>query len=390
MSNEGTMNVSGDAGRGVHWGGGDGKGNGGGNGRDKGQSGSTGKQNVVSSELKKAGDSLARASGLKPEEFSFYFIEEGRVMGVSSIATVGVGEDISAAVVDLGPVPQSLLNSKGNSGKNDINDKYSLSSVYTGNITDARIAELKKIIADNALWANSKQAGRRITKARQATRMAKAELAIANLARQKQAEEKAKNEKDALNKTSELISDLGEKISTHLGRTYQSLANEIAQDIKNFQGKKIRGFNDAMKSLNKITANPAMKINKADKDAIVNAWRHVNANDMANKLGNLSKAFKTADVVMKVEKVRQKSILGYETGDWGPLMLEVESWVISGLAASLALGIFSATLGNVLLAAGVPAVAIGIMGIMLAGYIGSLIDDNFVNRLNNEVIRIAH
>lgn len=144
-----------------------------------------------------------------------------------------------------------------------------------------------------------------------------------------------------------------------------------------------------MKSLNKITANPAMKINKADKDAIVNAWRHVNANDMANKLGNLSKAFKTADVVMKVEKVRQKSILGYETGDWGPLMLEVESWVISGLAASLALGLFAAIL-SLLPISGLPLAAITIVGIITVGFLASKIDDKVVDKINNEIIRPAH
>ncbi|MBA1021801.1 hypothetical protein H0O46_23990, partial [Escherichia coli] len=85
--------------------------------------------------------------------------------------------------------------------------------------------------------------------------------------------------------------------------------------------------------------------NRADSDALANVWRSIDAQDMANKLGNISKAFKFADVVMKVEKVREKSIEGYETGNWGPLMLEVESWVLSGIASAVALGVFSATLG---------------------------------------------
>ncbi|MCV5934676.1 colicin-like pore-forming protein, partial [Escherichia coli] len=85
-------------------------------------------------------------------------------------------------------------------------------------------------------------------------------------------------------------------------------------------------------------SNPGFKFNRADSDALANVWRSIDAQDMANKLGNISKAFKFADVVMKVEKVREKSIEGYETGNWGPLMLEVESWVLSGIASAVALG----------------------------------------------------
>ncbi|XJL86262.1 hypothetical protein AB2F00_25150 (plasmid) [Escherichia coli] len=39
---------------------------------------------------------------------------------------------------------------------------------------------------------------------------------------------------------------------------------------------------------------------------------------MANKIGNLGKAFKVADLAIKVEKIREKSIEGYNTGNWGP------------------------------------------------------------------------
>ncbi|ECN9876269.1 colicin-A, partial [Salmonella enterica subsp. enterica serovar Enteritidis] len=198
------------------------------------------------------------------------------------------------------------------------------------------------------------------------------------------------NEKEVLAKTSELIISMGDKVGEYLGVKYKALAKEIAGEIKNFQGKKIRSYDDAMASLNKITSNPAMKINQADRDALVNAWKHVDAQDMANKLGNLSKAFKVADVVMKIEKIREKSIEGYETGNWGPLMLEVESWVLSGIASAVALGVFSATLGVYALSLGAPAIAVGIVGILLAAVVGALIDDKFADALNNEIIKPAH
>lgn len=196
-------------------------------------------------------------------------------------------------------------------------------------------------------------------------------------------------QRQVLEKTSELITDVGEKIGTYLGDKYKEVAREIAGDIKNFQGKTIRSFDDAMKSLNKITSNPAMNINQADRDALVNAWQHVDVQDMANKLGNISTAFKAADTIMKIEKVRENSIVGYQTGDWGPLMREVESWALSGMFAGVAMGVFGAALGALPIS-GLALTAITITGILTISYLASKIDDNIVNKINNEIIKPAH
>lgn len=252
-------------------------------------------------------------------------------------------------------------------------------------------ARNEKSAADAALSAATEQ---RL----QAESALRAAAEAAEKARQRQAEEaerqrqamevaeKAKDEWEVLEKTSELIAGMGDKIGEHLGDKYKSIAKDIADNIKNFQGRSLRSFDDAMASLNKITANPAMKINQADRDVLVNAWKHVDAQDMANKLGNLSKAFKVADVVMKVEKVREKSIEGYETGNWGPLMLEVESWVLSGMASAVALGIFGGIVSTFLVAGSLPATVAMIGGIITISYLASLIDAEVAEKINDEVI----
>lgn len=199
-----------------------------------------------------------------------------------------------------------------------------------------------------------------------------------------------RNELDVLEKASELIVTMGDKVGEYLGVKYKALAKEIADEIKNFQGRTIRSYDDAMASLNEILSNPGMKVYKGDKDALVNAWRQVNAQDMANKLGYMNRAFKVADLVMKVEKVREKSIEGYDTGDWGPLMLEVESWVLSGLTASVAISLFSGVVSTFLVASSLPATALMIAGIMVISYLSSFIDANVVDELNREVIPLAH
>lgn len=197
-------------------------------------------------------------------------------------------------------------------------------------------------------------------------------------------------EGEVLKNTSEIIISVGDKAGAYLGDKYKALSREIASNIQNFQGKRIRSYEQAMASMNKLMANPNMKINAADKTAIINAWKSFNADDMGNKFAALGKTFKLADYALKANNVREKSIEGYNTGNWGPLMREVESWVVSGLTSAVALAVFSATLGAMLVAAGVSATVVGIIGIIIAGLVSAFIDDKFINRLNNEIVRPAY
>lgn len=263
--------------------------------------------------------------------------------------------------------------------ESDIN---ALKTQLSGLTAKKQQAERNKAAAEKA---KSDAATKAATEKAAAEAKAKAEAEKAR----KEAEEKARDEKEALTKTSELIADMGDKIGEHLGDKYKAVAKEIADDIKNFQGKSLRTHEQTMASLNKIISNPNLKVNQGDKDALINAWKSLNAGDMANKLGNLSRAFKVADIALKAEKVREKSIHGYETGDWGPLMLEVESWVLSGVAAGVAIGLFGAIL-SMLPVSGLALTAITIVGIMAISYLSSKIDDKIAEKINNEVIRPAN
>ncbi|EDS7589891.1 hypothetical protein AAQ05_005363, partial [Salmonella enterica subsp. diarizonae] len=126
------------------------------------------------------------------------------------------------------------------------------------------------------------------------------------------------------------------------------------------------------------------------KDALVNAWNSLNASDTANKLSNLSRAFKVADLALKVGKVREKSIEGYKTGNWGPLVLEVESWVLSGVTVGVAMGILGYVAPFVAATVGLPVTAITIAGIIGISYLASFIDDKMADKINNEIIKPVH
>lgn len=122
-------------------------------------------------------------------------------------------------------------------------------------------------------------------------------------------------EGELLKNTAEIIISVGDRTGAYLGDKYKALSREIASNIQNFQGKRIRSYEQAMASMNKLMANPNMKINAADKTAIINAWKSFNADDMGNKFAALGKTFKLADYALKANNVTEKSIEGYNTGN---------------------------------------------------------------------------
>jgi len=191
-------------------------------------------------------------------------------------------------------------------------------------------------------------------------------------------------------KTSDYIVDAGNKISGQLSDKYRVIAKELAGKVKNYQGKNIRSYNDAMKTLNRLNSNPSMRISPADKAVLINTWRQVDAQNMSINLANLSKVFTAAGWLLRVEKVREKSIVGYETGNWGPLILEVESWVLSGVVASVAMATASIILSMIFTAGTLPTTLLMIIGTLVISLIASLIDDAFAEKINNELIKPAH
>ena len=269
--------------------------------------------------------------------------------------------------------------------KNDllVSDINALQAQVSGLTARKQQAEKNKAAAEKAK-ADAKAKAEAEKAAAEAKAKAEAEKA------RKEAEAKANNEKAVLTKASEIIISVGDKVGEYLGDKYKALSREIAGNIKNFQGKTIRSYDEAMASVNKLMANPDLKINAADRDVIVNAWKAFDVEDMGNKFAALGKTFKAADYVMKANNVREKSIEGYQTGNWGPLMREVESWVISGIASAVALSFFSAIFGTFAMLGVFSTSLAGILAVILAGLVGALIDDDFVDKLNNEIIRPAY
>ncbi|AHY06380.1 colicin-like pore-forming protein [Serratia plymuthica] len=194
------------------------------------------------------------------------------------------------------------------------------------------------------------------------------------------------DEKNVLMEASGIIADAGEKISNHISGQYKRYAGEIANNLRNFQGKTIRNYNDALASLNNIMSNPSMKVKQGDKQALISAMKSVKASDLASRFGHFGKFFKAADLAIKADKIRDKAIEGYNTGNWAPLAYEIEAMVLSGIVGAVALGLVTGILSLLALSALFTA-AITIAAVALIAYATSYIDAALAERFNNEVVR---
>ncbi|EDK0678907.1 colicin-N [Salmonella enterica] len=414
----------GGSGGGVHWGGGSGHGNSGGQHSHRGGSGketSTRMRPPTAADIAAQYNSFggtqitaSMVSNIRPDGFGGYLANiEGASHTVSS--ETGVETTTSLSGFTGVPVSTGKVNS-GNGGSGSGNTGFTWGGEVKSDSVDKAIQDVNQKILDmqkqlpviETTMKEKQEEAERIKKmfrSHSFHRVREAQWAYDDAVKKyKQFEDninalkgslselekqKDSNEKEVLTKASELITAMGDKVGEYLGSKYKTLAKEIADEIKNFQGKTIRSYGDAMASLNEVLSNPGLKVYKGDKDALVNAWRQINAQDMANKLGNMSRAFKVADFVMKIEKVREKGIEGCETGNWEPLMLEVESWVVSGVASGIAIGLLGAILSFIPIS-GIAVTALSVIGIMIISYLASFIDANKVKEINNYVSSLIH
>ena len=377
-----------------------------GNAGNRDNTGSSGKgKNKKPSELRSLGDARARAAGINPSVFSFYFInEDGDIRGVTLSASVGLEGNYSPAEVDFGPAP---LNLPGDYGKNDKRTPYSgqhsLSAVYKGNISAARVTELEKIISDNARWANSKQSGERITNARWKTEQAKKELAMIDYVRRQQAmvteaqeradaeakakaeaEEKARaeaekreeaekqREQNAVTSSVKFTAEFYKEISNQFSVKASTYAQGLADSAN---GKKIRGVDEAIKEFDKFKDILNKKFSLKDRTAILSALDSLCWDKISSNLYGFGKAFGLTTFIIDFYPIMAVDLPhAIITGEWRRFFVKIETLATGVGATALTAYVFSIMLGTPL----------GILGyaLMLA-IISALIDDKRVEDVNN-------
>ncbi|CAM6736851.1 colicin-like pore-forming protein [Enterobacter cloacae] len=205
---------------------------------------------------------------------------------------------------------------------------------------------------------------------------------------QGKAQRKSADEKKVLEKTSEIIVGSGEKISHKLNVHFATISKELADEIKRFQGKKIRKSADAMKTINKIIndPNPRMKLSNADKASVIKALKSFNLNTFASNFKNLGTSFKVADIVMKGQTIIDKTIIGFETGNWSPLMLEIETMAIGSVFSSATIGIVGAIITAYLAPSSLLASALTIAAVIAFSILASYIDTSLIEKINTYLV----
>ncbi len=184
-----------------------------------------------------------------------------------------------------------------------------------------------------------------------------------------------------------LTDSLGFISDTHkeIANRYGAAMGEIAQDLKkNVSGKNINSYSQAMAAFEKIQKNPGFKLNQKDTAAVDAAMKALDTQVFSDNLKRLGRGFGVIGLTLQVSKISSAATTGFNTGDWKPLMLEVESIAI-GTAVSTGFGALAAT---ALAAVSLPAVATGIGFVFIAvimAAISAYIDPKTVDKINNLV-----
>ncbi|MGC0990073.1 colicin-like pore-forming protein [Pantoea agglomerans] len=304
------------------------------------------------------GDNLARSLGLNPKDFAAYFLrEDGQVVGIT---TYSLG-DAYGVVLGFAQLPGG-----GNSGNGA--GTPNATSTYQGDVSDARVAALYKILADNRALATSTQAGTRITKAKQAMIAAKKELAIIDYTLQGRAQQNTAVA-DAIKFTADFMAEITGKYSQQAS----ALAQEYAEHAK---GKTLRNVDEALAAFNNYKNSLGAKFSAADRNAIANALNSVQYSSYATQLAKFSKGFGYYGVATDTYETVKELIKAFLTDNWRPALVKIEA-MTAGKVAVVAVAFTFAAL------AGTP---IGILGYgVLLALTSALIDDALINKINTSL-----
>ncbi|MDU7173557.1 MAG: colicin-like pore-forming protein [Klebsiella oxytoca] len=195
-----------------------------------------------------------------------------------------------------------------------------------------------------------------------------------------------KNNRDLAIQTSmTLAAQSAEKISQHAGQKAGEIARNLANTVR---GSKVRNYSDAKKTLDKLLKNPKLSLKQADKNAINQAITADKMKSLAKDFDALGKTLGFLDKGFTAKDLYEKYQTGYVTGNWQPLMLQIESMALSGIAAAYTYSFVTGISLGVAAAVGITlsATAAAIAAAIAAAVVASFFDVDFAENLNNQLI----
>jgi len=165
------------------------------------------------------------------------------------------------------------------------------------------------------------------------------------------------------------------------GERVSQAARELQKDIS---GKQVRSYQDALKTFEKMSSNPGWKLNGKDAAAVVQALRALDKATLGDNMTRLGKAFGVTGGATQAQGLVEAAATGFQTGEWKPFLLEMESAVLGKIAGSAAGAMLGITLG--LLGVTVTGGVALVVGGVLVGLASSYFDPEKVDQINNWVM----
>ncbi|WP_336354611.1 colicin-like pore-forming protein [Pseudomonas granadensis] len=244
-------------------------------------------------------------------------------------------------------------------------------------------AEVERRQAEAIAVQQAADAARQIEQARQQAQEQARLAAIAEATRI--ADEKARIEEEEQSRQIDehkravaFVADANQYIFEKYGANLHQVVMDLQKDIT---GKKIRNYNEAMQTFEKVRSNPHAKLSPQDTRAVVEALNALDKATYMDHVNRLAKGFGVAGKMVQAHSVVDKTVTGFKDGNWKPLMLELESIAV-GMGAGAALAALVPMINP-----GVAASAIGIIAVgLIIALIASLLDAKNVEKINDLIL----
>ena len=275
---------------------------------------------------------------------------------------VAIDHTISTEKSAIGPYQQVNNNIKSPLSKPELEALYAL-------------IELQKNKSTGPRWLDYHTSLLHSESVRQLTEMSNAFKGMVARAKEAEAKQAADQQKQDYLDGLSFVADANEKALQKYGANLSGIAKALQSNVS---GKNIRSYTQAMATFEKVTLNQKTWLSHPDRQAVVNALNAFGKETFADNVTRLGKAFGVVGKIVQADKIYNHTVHGFLTGDFKPLMLELEAMAL-GIGVGAVLAVVTAFFFPVFVTTTMGAVVVSVMMASAAAYI----DAEKVDQINN-------
>ncbi|MCK3844445.1 colicin-like pore-forming protein [Pseudomonas sp. W15Feb34] len=237
------------------------------------------------------------------------------------------------------------------------------------------LIELQKNKSTGPRWLDCHTSLLHSESVRQLTETSNAFKGMVARAKEAEAKQAADQQKQDYLDGLSFVADANEKALQKYGANLSGIAKALQSNVS---GKNIRSYTQAMVTFEKVTLNQKTWLSHPDRQAVVNALNAFGKETFADNVTRLGKAFGVVGKIVQAEKIYNHTVHGFLTGDFKPLMLELEAMAL-GIGVGAVLAVVTAFFFPVFVTTTMGAVVVSVMMASAAAYI----DAEKVDQINN-------